>query len=610
MRRSASLSTVTSNKWRRSKPLLASASPHARIPLTALQRDSENLESPPRHEAVFQDAVRILQSYSVETVWPCLSEIDEWVQQGFHAVGFVSYEAAPAFDSALTTNFPPADFPLVWFGIFRDFAVCPVQGKVDWTVGVERWETPVSEKAYLTAIERVKNWIRDGDTYQVNFTYPLEAHFHGNSLAWYRRLQAAQFSDSSAFIDTGRHQILCASPELFFQQEGDTVTTCPMKGTAQRGLSSRADRLASLQLRSSEKERAENVMIVDLLRNDLGRIATTGSVAVDDLFVVTRFDTLWQMTSTVTARSGANVPQVMAALFPCGSVTGAPKVRTMQIIREVEECPRGVYCGAIGWWGPGRRARFSVPIRTVVVDTKLKRARFHVGSGIVADSEPARELEECAIKTRFLFRRPPRPFGLLETLSYNEQFAFLDEHMGRLAESADYFGFHIDPVAIREQLLHKCHGKAPARVRLTLGPDGKAEIDLRPPDKPRIFRLALCPHPVDPASVFLYHKTTNRTTYEAARHTTPQADDIVLWNTNGEVTETTIANLVIDLEGELVTPPVECGLLPGVMRQHLLTTAKIVERRISRKELLSARHIWLVNSVRGWIPAKTIEGLP
>lgn len=579
--------------------------PHARFPLTQLLREVGSFPSRAAGEVVFSNPVRILQADRISDVLPCIREAADYVSGGSIVAGYLAYEAAPAFDPAFAT-LAPRGLPLAWLGVFRDHTVSPLCGPPHAVVGPAKWKPLVSHESQLEALARIGEWIRNGDTYQVNYTFPLEAAFDGDTLAWYRQLEAVQPSSSSAYINMGRFQVLCASPELFFEQSGDTVITRPMKGTAPRALTSEADRENARRLQHSPKDRAENLMIVDLLRNDLGRVARTGSVAVRELFAIERYDTVWQMTSTITAMTDADVPETMAALFPCGSVTGAPKIRTMQIIRDVEPDPRGVYCGAIGWWAPGRRARFSVPIRTVLVDSDTRTARFHVGSGIVADSQPEQELAECRAKTHFLIMKPAPAFELLETLRYDHGYVLLDEHLQRLADSAEYFGFVVEPPRVRRFLESNVPASGPARVRLTVARDGTPTAAVQPLEPSRPLRVAICPHPIDASDRFLYHKTTSRAVYNAARQTRPDADDVVLWNESGEVTETTIANIIVEINGRRVTPPAECGLLPGVMRGNLLRSGGIAEQVITREVLQHATRIWLINSVRGWIDAELV----
>ena len=310
----------------------------------------------------------------------------------------LSYEAAPAFDSALVTH-QPSDFPLAWAAILTD-----TRNTSTGVSSSSRWIPRVSRDEYDESVARIKELIAAGDTYQVNYSFPLTASFKGDSFAWFHDLYLAQSAPYSAYLDLGRYQVLCLSPELFFERRGNHVVTRPMKGTIRRGRSPVEDRELAQSLRESAKDRAENVMIVDLLRNDLGKVSVPGSVRVSSLFDLECFETVWQMTSTVeaTLKHETSLVDLMTALFPCGSITGAPKIRTMQIIRELERFPRGAYTGTIGLLKPGGDCIFNVAIRTVVVDTELSIATFGVGGGVTIDSTADREYEECLVKSLFL----------------------------------------------------------------------------------------------------------------------------------------------------------------------------------------------------------------
>jgi para-aminobenzoate synthetase/4-amino-4-deoxychorismate lyase len=382
-----------------------------------------------------------------------------------------------------------------------------------------------------------------------------------------------------------------------------------MKGTAARGLTFRRDAQFREGLRRSAKDRAENAMIVDMMRNDMGRVAETGSVVVESAFDVEKYPTVYQMTSTVRARTAEPFGRIVEALFPCASITGAPKVRTMQIIRELEPSPRGAYTGCIGYLTPAGSARFSVAIRTAVIDRAAGTAEYGVGGAIVWDSDQANEYIECQTKAAVLQAEAPE-FDLLEAILHEGErgYFLLDEHLGRLAESAEYFDFAVDLPAIRQRLVEFAGhlGGEPAKVRLSLGRTGRVTVESVPLSAialPTPLRLKLADQAVDDRNVFLYHKTTCRSVYESAYACRGECDDVVLWNTHGQVTETTRANIVVELDGRLVTPPVECGLLAGVFRGHLLRTGEIAERIVTVDDLGRAGRIWAVNSVRKWMPA-------
>ena len=404
--------------------------------------------------------------------------------------------------------------------------------------------------------------------------------------------------------------MLSASPELFFELRDGAIVTRPMKGTAPRGRWPEEDRAAAERLLASAKDRAENAMIVDLLRNDLGRISRTGSVTWADVFLAERYETVWQLTTTVSSvlERGVDLAGVFRGLFPSGSVTGAPKVRTMQIISELEDSPRGVYCGAVGYLAPAGSghpdARFNVAIRTVTVDTVSGTAEYGVGGGITWDSDAEGEFEETVAKARVLTARRPG-FELLETMRHDaaEGVRHLDLHLRRLSGSADYFGFRYDETEVREAIEKAVASvpSTPCRVRLSLAKDGATRVVCTPvASGSDVVRVALDDVPQDPRDVFLFHKTSRRQRYEDARRRHPDADDVVLVNDRGEVTESTIANVAVRLGGGWVTPPLEAGLLPGIGRAVALEDGSLSEDPISIEELRSADEIALVSDARGW----------
>jgi para-aminobenzoate synthetase/4-amino-4-deoxychorismate lyase len=477
----------------------------------------------------------------------------------------------------------------------------------------------------------------------VNFTFRLRREFTEDPYRLFHSLASREPTPFAAYLDQGSHAICSFSPELFFRLEGDRLVSRPMKGTSRRGVSSEEDLLLADRLRRSPKNRAENIMIVDMVRNDLGRVAAPGSVAVTRTYDIEQYPTLWQMTSTVEARTDAPLSDIVAALFPPASITGAPKVSAMRIIRELEDSPRGVYTGAIGWIAPGRTAQFSVAIRTLTVDRKKGKAEFGVGGGIVWDSDPREEYQECITKAAVLQRRPLE-FSLLETLLWSpgKNFELLEDHLVRLRSSARYFGFTFDDGLIRERLADvsgdfERAGEAPGRgragefeatgesgvagesganatyarkVRLLLDRDGRISIEsdalrpLRPTGHP-LVRLAC--DPIDRADPFLYHKTTRRDAYDRARERAGPCDDVILWNERGEVTESCIANVVVSIEGSLYTPPVACGLLPGVARARALRSGLVRERIITLDELRRADSVCCINAVRGMYEVSILD---
>ncbi|UCG25299.1 MAG: aminodeoxychorismate synthase component I [Chloroflexota bacterium] len=550
----------------------------------------------------FRRPLRVVVANNWVEVSQKLAEVEcEVNERGLYAAGFITYEAAPAFDSALVVR-PPGALPLLWFGLYdRAEPIDAPCGGVPYAVG--QWQPSVTRVDYESAIDRVKDYIAAGETYQVNYTYRLCAPFEGQPWGLFLDLIQAQESSFAAYLDLGSHVICSASPELFFELCGTQLVSRPMKGTVERGRTLAADRSNEEWLYHSEKNRAENVMIVDMIRNDMGRVSTIGSVEVPRLFDVERYPTLWQMTSTVTSHTQSSLVQIMAALFPCASITGAPKVSTMGIISELETSPRGVYTGCIGYLAPDREVQFNVAIRTVVVDRGGSFAEFGVGGGIVWDSGTDSEYAESLTKAQILFERRPA-FRLLESLlwSPDDGFFLLAQHLDRLADSATYFGFNLDVDALLARLdeFASSFPQAPQKVRLLLERSGHVCLETAPIREARPLTLTLAGEPVPSENVFLYHKTTHRSLYEAAKASRPDSDEVLLWNEREEITEATTANIVVKLDGEFLTPPVSCGLLAGVFRGRLLAEGIVSERVISLSDLDRCQEIYLVNSVRKW----------
>ena len=546
---------------------------------------------------------------------PALSEIDKAVSdQGLYAAGFISYEAAAAFD--LAVHHPePEGLPLLWFGLYDQPSEGsppsqPDSGSVSYRLG--EWQASVAEEAYVKAIGAIKDHIANADTYQVNFTMHLQTQFSGDPWAFWGDLVQTQQAGYTAYLDLGKHVVCSASPELFFRLEGDLLTSQPMKGTAERGVTLEEDRQQIAELHRSIKNRAENVMIVDMIRNDFGRIAEIGSVNVPHLFTIEKYPTLLQMTSTVMANSAAALPEIMEAMFPCASITGAPKVRTMQIIKELEPQPRGIYTGTIGYFGPDRQAQFNVAIRTVVIDRDSGTADYGVGSGIVWDSDAAEEYEECRLKAQILTKRWPN-FDLLESLLWTpeEGYFLLNRHINRLARSAEYFDMPFYAPQIRRRLLSLSRTlSGPHKVRILIDGEGDMQsqaISLDSNNTVEPVRVGLAANAVDSGEIWLYHKTTHRQLYEKARASRLDCDEVILWNERGELSEATSSNIVLELDGRLVTPPISSGLLAGTFRQHLLEQGKIQERVVSIADLQRCKQLFLINSVRLWRTAKLID---
>jgi len=554
---------------------------------------------------------RVVVASSPAEVVPVLAEVERATAAGEWAFGFLAYEAAGGLDPGLVTAEPDGS-PLAWFGIGgppEPTAPLTPSGRAPGPGWTPDW----TAAEHAAAVDVVRAHIAAGETYQCNLTDRLRTTGVGDPEALYADLALAQRGAYNAYLDLGATVVASASPELFLEWTGDVVRTRPMKGTAPRGATTAEDGVRAAALRASAKERAENLMIVDLLRNDLGRIARPGSVEVPELFSLERYPTVWQLTSEVTARLREDVGlvDVLRALFPCGSITGAPKARTMRLIRDLEPTPRGVYCGAIGLVAPpgsAFRARFSVAIRTAVVDRATGAAVYGAGGGITWDSRPDAERAELLTKAAVL-RAGAGDHELLETLHWSPAGGPRDlpRHLARLADSAAYFGFALDPGRVRTAVADAVTGRSgPTRVRVTVDRSGAVRVAVAdaPPAADGPVRLAVDDEPVAPGDVWLHHKTTRREGYErrAARHR--DADDVVLVNDRGEVTETTIATLAVRLAGRWWTPPTTSGCLPGVARGRLLDSGVLTERVLTVADLHAAEALALVSSLRGWRPAE------
>ena len=599
---------------------------------------------------LFTAPLRVCVAYGAAEIPAVFAAIESAVAAGQSAAGFFSYECGSCFEpkTSMRPSRPsqplaqPMGQPLAWFGIYpRSYAFDHKTGEfVDGeppelarfracepaAAGPEPNPAPeiaaefaLTEAEYATRIARIHEWIRAGDVYQLNFTAPFRVRTKAGAVALYTHLRARQPVEYGAFMhwQAGRH-ILSYSPELFFRVDGEGATrrivTRPMKGTAPRGRTTREDREIAAWLANDPKNRAENVMIVDLERNDIGRLAQFGSVRADKLFAVERLPTLWQMTSTVSAelRPEVGFYDIFRALFPCGSITGAPKVRAMQLIAELEDGPRGVYTGAIGFFSP-RQTVFNVAIRTLDLDGGL--GTMGAGGGIVIDSVAAEEFRECMLKAQFLTRsaaQSPEPFALIETMLWDGSYPFIEMHLDRLVDSAGYFGFPCarDQVkaALETHAQHFAGTRAgqPRKVRLLLLSDGELQIAdevlALGSGAERVRRVRIAKERTDPADPMLYHKTTHRAVYAQAFNEAAQAGycDVLFLNRRGEVTEGAISSIFIEKDGHWLTPPVECGLLPGVFRRHLLETRPgIVEQVVYLEDLRTADAIYLTNAVRG-----------
>ena len=573
-----------------------SVSSRENVPGSGALRPGDVCLYAPEAQRFFRDPVEIYSTSNLDVVVPLLNRIDARARgEGLYAVGYLAYEAAPAFDGALSAH--DAAGPLLWFGLYDGFETA-LPAVADAVAAPADWKPVIGREQFDQTIERIRTYIAAGDTYQVNYTFPITAEFDGDPYAWFRTLCNAQRASYCAYIHAGDRHVLSFSPELFFSLDGEELVTQPMKGTIARGLSAEQDSARAQTLQESAKDRAENVMIVDMLRNDMGRISETGSVHVDSLFDVARYDTLWQMTSTIRSQTTAEVPEIFGALFPSGSITGAPKIRTSEIIHELETGPRGAYCGAIGWWGPERQAEFNVAIRTATIEVDAGRVTYPVGAGITWESSAAAEYDECLLKAEIV-TKPHPGFELLESLLWDGEFFLLERHMNRVRLSADYFEFSFDSASVRDALdvAVRSLKHVPTKVRLTLSREGNVLCDCAPVGESRAWRVGIAPVAVDSGDVYLYHKTTKRDMYESAL-AGRDTDDAILLNERGEVTESTRANVIALIDDQWVTPPVACGLLAGTYREELLERGEIVERVVTFDDLKRAAKVELINSVR------------
>jgi para-aminobenzoate synthetase/4-amino-4-deoxychorismate lyase len=562
------------------------------------------------------DPVAEYLATTVDEVLPVLENASAAARDGLWVAGFVSYDAAPAFDHALTTQTTSQD-PLAWFGTFATrMEEDPIeqQGRGGRGYSVSRWVPLVDRSGYETGFKTVKDHIRIGDTYQVNLTFPMRAAFSGDPFELYQDLVMSQQTSYASHVWSEDIHVVSVSPERFFTVDGRTITTQPMKGTMPRGRWQTEDDANRATLAASEKERAENLMIVDLIRNDLGRVAEFGSVSADRLLSIEEYPTVWQMTSEVSAtlRDEVGFVDVVTALFPCGSVTGAPKARSMEIIADVETEPRGIYCGAIGFIPPGDGvdgASFIVAIRTGVLNESEGIASYGVGGGITWGSDMSGEYDEAMTKSRVL-SAPVAATGLIETLRWDDGWLWLDEHIERALTSARFMGIPVEESDIFALLrATEANLVSATKVRLDISSTGLCSImtDVAPD------RIALAPgpgatpvvvaldlDPVDPMSVRMFHKTQDRSVYESRLRRHKGVEDVILTNPDGNLTESTIANVAVLVDGTWLTPPVRDGLLPGIARNHLVAAGDLQEASVSIDTAMEAGVIALINSVRGW----------
>jgi para-aminobenzoate synthetase/4-amino-4-deoxychorismate lyase len=566
---------------------------------------------------LFEEPVACLALRTGEDVGRFFDEVEAHLGAGRWLAGYLSYELGFLLEPGL------ADLAvrvrhgtmLAWMGVFEapQRVDGPLEGVEAAPLGVRDLVLDTSEEEYGAAVARIHEAIRAGDTYQVNFTMRYGFGLEGKAEALYLGLRERQRVSYGACLYDGERTMVSLSPELFLAREGRRVWMRPMKGTAARGGSRRADAERARWLGADEKNRAENVMIVDMVRNDLGRVAETGSVTVEDLLKVERYETVHQMTSTVRARlrPGVSWLDLLRATFPCASVTGAPKVSTMRLIAELEKSPRGVYTGAIGYIAPNGRARFSVGIRTIVVD-RQGRGEMGVGSGVVIDSDAAAEYEECRLKAAFLSGAAPE-LRLVETMRVeNGRVRHLGDHLSRLSRSAAELGFGCRVSKVRAACRGSARrlGSGTFKLRLTLRADGTVALEDTPLEAVTSspVRVMLADAIADSREALRLHKTSPRWVYDAALAEAQGRGcwDAVFLNERDEVTEGARSNVFVEIDGTLFTPPVSCGLLPGTLRARLLRAGKCRERVISKDELARASRVHVGNALRGLLEVEVL----
>jgi len=598
-------------------------------------------DSRPPHKAsaswLFHTPERIITATDFNDLAQAFSDIDSAVAEGLHVAGWISYEAAHFFEPKLAKVITrKADEPLVWMMVTQNrekLQSDQIESLLQTTISASDTLVELSlekegsrKEAYVDALDKIQRYIAAGDVYQINYTFPQSVLLSGDSLSLYRRLRETQPVAYGAFINTGDHQILSLSPELFVEKRGETLLSRPMKGTAPRGLTSTEDEIIQKSLQSDAKSRAENLMIVDLIRNDISKISMPGSVNVETLFATEQYATLHQMTSDVRsiAKKGLMPSDLLAAMFPCGSVTGAPKIRAMEIIQTLEQQGRGVYCGAIGHFSGSSKNKIgqhaedqwtlSVPIRTMVL--KENAGRLSVGSGIVADSNAQAEYDECLLKGKFAAAtNEAHEFSLIETMKLEAGVCqHLPLHLARLQASATYFDYAYDETSVKEALdlyiASKCISIGCYRIRLLLNKKGQVTITSAAfPAEPEGYnseeqslRVSLSDEKVRSSDVFLRHKTTNRLVYDQAyKNATAQGfADTLFFNEKGELTEGAISNVFIVKNEVWYTPPLESGVLSGIYREQLLASRSDIKvQPIYKEELLAADKVFIANALRG-----------
>lgn len=549
---------------------------------------------------IFTQPEAVIVAENIQDVKRCFKKVEKAVNNGYYVAGYISYEATYALYD-VQQNTVPNKLPLLWFGVFQQPTFDEIDTSEQFSIG--KWNILETKEKYNESLQLIKDAIYDGVTEQVNYTVQFEARFNGDGFTYYNQLKNAQRAKYNAYLDIGAFQILSASPELFFQINDGVITVKPMKGTIHRGKTFAEDNENKRWLQTSHKNREENKLITQLMKNELEKVAHEETIDIKEIYKVEKYPTVFQMTSTITGNVLPHMStiDILKQLFPAGSISGIPKRETLQLISELESYPREVYCGAIGYITPENNAVFNVPIRTATIDINNHIIRYGSGGAITKHSIAEEEYKEVLTKTKIL-NWQQKPFQLLETFGlYDGKYLVFDEHIQRLNCSAKYFDFDINLLQIKERLLQLAskYQNGTWRVRLLVYIDGNCQLEIEPLRATINTKVQLANQPINKENIFLYHKTTNRTAYE--KLVRDNVFDVLLWNEKDEVTEFTIGNIVVEINGELLTPPVQCGLLPGTFREMLLQAGKVKEEKIYKNDLRKCSNIWLINSVRKWV---------
>ena len=547
----------------------------------------------------FTQPIKELKTRDLSEVADLLAQVESYEEQGYYVVGYVSYEAAPAFEEKLAVHKSPllGEY-LLYFTVHDRVETSPIPLTYEEVDLPSKWQEETSAENYEKAITQIHHHLRQGDTYQVNYTVQLKQDLSANPFAIYNRMVVEQEAGYNAYVEHDEMAVISMSPELFFEQNDRELTTRPMKGTTQRGVTDQEDLAQASWLEQDPKNRSENMMIVDLLRNDMNRISEVGSEYVERLCQVEQYSTVWQMTSTIKSqlRPDVDLVEIFRSLFPCGSITGAPKIATMEIIKNLEPQPRGIYCGTIGLLLPNGRRIFNVAIRTIQL--YMGQAIYGVGGGITWDSTWESEYREVHQKAAVLYRKQAR-FQLITTGKISQkQLLFEDQHLERLTKASRYFAYPFDPEELRQKIEEECRAcdvNQDYRLRITLSKSGEMELSrqILAPLSPSFCKAKLCLQETDLNQSFTYFKTTHRP------HLSLGEQEIIYHNAAGELLETSIGNLVLKINGKLYTPPIRLGILPGIYRQHLLETGQVKEKITTLEDLNQAEAIYGCNAVRG-----------